>query len=152
MWESHDPSRSRLSTGRMRLAGTRHSRSAPVAVNACHNGTPRNSRSARTSWPGPQERGRRPTRVTSPVRQPASPQHPWGHHQHPHDLSRRTGPCPCGWSEQVGIYRLYHALELWDIDVENAIAADPLLDVAKTDYYSVRDDLDKTPGRRSCPR
>ncbi|MEU1033133.1 hypothetical protein ABZ402_31270 [Streptomyces mirabilis] len=56
------------------------------------------------------------------------------------------------WSEQVGIYRLYHALELWDIDVENAIAADPLLDVAKTDYYSVRDDLDKTPGRRSCPR
>jgi hypothetical protein len=45
MWESHDPSRSRLSTGRMRLAGTRHSRSAPVAVNACHNGTPRNSRS-----------------------------------------------------------------------------------------------------------
>jgi hypothetical protein len=82
-----------LSTGRMRLAGTRHSRSAPVAVNACHNGTPRNSRSARTSWPGPQERGRRPTRVTSPVRQPASPQHPWGHRQHPHDLSRRTGPC-----------------------------------------------------------
>ncbi|WP_234468644.1 phosphotransferase family protein [Streptomyces sp. MBT62] len=29
------------------------------------------------------------------------------------------------------------------IDVENAIAADPLMDVAKTDYYSVRDDRDK---------
>ncbi len=29
------------------------------------------------------------------------------------------------------------------IDVENAIAADPLMDVAKTDYYSVQDDQDK---------
>jgi hypothetical protein len=38
--ESHDPLRNCLITGRTRLAGTRHSRSAPVAVNACHNGTP----------------------------------------------------------------------------------------------------------------
>ncbi|MFE2971840.1 phosphotransferase family protein [Streptomyces sp. NPDC059340] len=29
------------------------------------------------------------------------------------------------------------------IDVENTIAADPLMDVAKTDYYSVHDDQDK---------
>ncbi|MFR0357705.1 phosphotransferase family protein [Streptomyces sediminimaris] len=29
------------------------------------------------------------------------------------------------------------------IDVENAIAADPLMDVAKTDYYCVHDDQDK---------
>jgi len=29
------------------------------------------------------------------------------------------------------------------IDVENAIAADPLMDLAKTDYYSVHDDQDK---------
>ncbi|QNP76167.1 aminoglycoside phosphotransferase family protein [Streptomyces roseirectus] len=29
------------------------------------------------------------------------------------------------------------------IDVENAIAADPLMDLAKTDYYSVRDNQDK---------
>ncbi|MER5386262.1 transposase family protein, partial [Streptomyces sp. NPDC002688] len=45
-----------------RLAGTRHNRSAPLSVKARHSGTPRNSRSARTSWPGPQDRGRRPTR------------------------------------------------------------------------------------------
>lgn len=43
-----------------------------MAVKARHSGTPRNSRSASTSWPGPQERGRRPAKVTSPVRQPAS--------------------------------------------------------------------------------
>ncbi|GAQ75112.1 hypothetical protein T45_06893 [Streptomyces turgidiscabies] len=72
MSESHDPSRSNLRTGRTRLAGTRHSRSAPVAVKARHSGTPRNSRSARTSWPAAQDLDRRPTRVTCTLRQPAS--------------------------------------------------------------------------------
>jgi hygromycin-B 7''-O-kinase len=55
-------------------------------------------------------------------------------HNDLHEGNILVAPCPDGW-DITGF-----------VDVENAIAADPLMDLAKTGYYAIRDDDTKLAG------
>jgi aminoglycoside phosphotransferase (APT) family kinase protein len=61
-----------------------------------------------------------------------------------------AGPVLCHNDFHEGNVLVTRAAAGWTItgfiDVENAVAADPLLDLAKTDYYAVRGDADKRAG------
>lgn len=63
---------------------------------------------------------------------------------------RCTAPVLCHNDFHEGNILVEHGPEGWKvtgfIDVENAIAADPLMDLAKTDYYSVQGNNDKLTG------
>jgi len=62
----------------------------------------------------------------------------------------RPFPSQTRWFFVVSPPRVLVDPKTWQVrgfvDVENAIAADPLIDLAKTDYYSIHDDKAKLDG------
>lgn len=65
-------------------------------------------------------------------------------------FARCTAPVLCHNDFHEGNVLIHPGPEGWEvsgfIDVENAIAADPLIDLAKTDYYAVQGNADKRAG------